>query len=153
MPEMFLTKRKRSNKVFAEMPCRLTSKVKLFTTRSVTLQSSKRQIVCMIYSRMQISKRVKNLFADFRWIGPYFIEKELRINNYLVRKIGTNKLEVLQRMRLRHFITRQPLADMQIPPQEWKLDTEVSIKHDDLYAKAWQRDYERPKFSTTKTIM
>ena len=33
----------------------------------------------------------KNPFTDFRWIGPYLIEKILRNNNYVVRKIGTNK--------------------------------------------------------------
>ena len=132
--------------MFAEMPCRLTSNINLFTTRNLTLQSSKKQNPCMIYSRMQINKGVKIPSAEFRWIGSYIIEKVLRINNYLVRKIGTNKIEVLLRMRLRQFTTRQPLADIQILPQDRKADTEVSIKHEDLYAKAWQRDHERPIF-------
>ena len=39
-------------------------------------------------------------FTDFRWIGPYNIEKVLPIKNYLVRKIGTNKTQILHRMRL-----------------------------------------------------
>ena len=34
-------------------------------------------------------------FTDFRWIGPYFIEKVLPNNKYLVRKIGTNKTQIL----------------------------------------------------------
>ena len=34
-------------------------------------------------------------FTEFRWVGPYIIEKVLPINNYLVRKIGTNKTQVL----------------------------------------------------------
>ena len=33
--------------------------------------------------------------TDFRWIGPYIIEKVLPNNNYLVRKIGTNKTQIL----------------------------------------------------------
>ena len=37
-------------------------------------------------------------FTDFRWIGPYIIEKVLPNNNYLVRKIGTNKTQILHRM-------------------------------------------------------
>ena len=37
----------------------------------------------------------KNLFAEFRWIGPSRIEKVLPNNIYLVRKIGTNKTQVL----------------------------------------------------------
>ena len=30
-------------------------------------------------------------FTDFRWIGPYIVEKVLPNNNYLVRNIGTNR--------------------------------------------------------------
>ena len=40
-------------------------------------------------------------FTDFRWLGPYIIEKVLPNNNYVVRKIGTNKMQILHRMRLR----------------------------------------------------
>ena len=42
-------------------------------------------------------------FTDFRWIGPYFIEKVLTKNNYLVRKTGTDKTQILHRMRLRQL--------------------------------------------------
>ena len=45
-------------------------------------------------------------FTDFRWIGPYIIEKLLPNNNYLVSKIGTNKTQVLYGMRLRQFTPR-----------------------------------------------
>ena len=30
-------------------------------------------------------------FRDFRWIGPYLVEKVLPNNNYLVRILKTNK--------------------------------------------------------------
>ena len=36
-------------------------------------------------------------FTEFRWIGPFIIEKALPNSNYLVRKIGTNKTQVLHR--------------------------------------------------------
>ena len=77
-------------------------------------------------------------FTEFRWFGPYNIEKVLPNNNYLVRKIGTNKPQVLHRMRMRQFAPRQPLNDMRIRPQDWKPDPEVSLKHDDLDARAWE---------------
>ena len=51
-------------------------------------------------------------FTEFRWTGPYIIEKVLPNNNYLVRKIGTNKTQVLHRMRIRQFTPRQPPAVM-----------------------------------------
>ena len=85
-------------------------------------------------------------FTDFRWIGPYTIEKLLPINKYLVRKIGTNKTQVLHRMRMRQFTPRQPPAEITVKPQEYKSDPEVSLNHDDLYARAWECDYEQPFF-------
>ena len=53
-------------------------------------------------------------FTEFQWVGPYIIEKVLPNNNYLVRKIGTNKTQVLHRMRMRQFSPRQPPADITI---------------------------------------
>ena len=86
----------------------------------------------------------KNPFTEFRWIGPYTMEKVLANNNYLVRKIGTNKTQVLHPMR--HFTPRQPPADITVKPQKLKSDPEVSLHHDDLYAKAWKYNFEQPIF-------
>ena len=85
-------------------------------------------------------------FTEFRWIGPYIIEKVLTNNNYLVRKNGTNKTQVLIRMGMPQFTPRQPPADIPIKPQEHKPDPDVSLKYDDLYARAWEYDYEQPIF-------
>ena len=79
-------------------------------------------------------------------VGPYIIEKVLSNNKYLVRKIGTNKMQLLHRMRMRQFTHRQPSADIRITPQDYKPDLDVSLKHDDLYARAWEYDYEQPFF-------
>ena len=64
----------------------------------------------------------------------------------MVRKIGTNKTQVLHRMRTRQFIPRQPPADITVKPQEYKFDPEVSLHHDVLYAGAWEYDFEQPIF-------
>ena len=85
-------------------------------------------------------------FTDFRWIGPYIIEKVLPNNNYLVRKAGTNKTQILHRMRLRQFTPRQPIPDIPITPREWQPDPEVVITRDDLYARAWECEYDEPRF-------
>ena len=84
-------------------------------------------------------------FTEFRWIGPYIIEKVPK-NNYLVRKIGTNKTQVLIRMRMRQFTPRQPPADITVKPQEDTSDPEMSLHHDNLYARAWEYDYDQPIF-------
>ena len=47
---------------------------------------------------------------------------------------------------MRQFTSRQPPADLRITPQEYKPDPDVSLKHDDLYAGAWECDYEQPIF-------
>ena len=85
-------------------------------------------------------------FTEVLWIGPYIIEKVLPNKNYLVRKIGTNKTQVLHRMRMRQFTPRQPPADIPIKPQGYKSDPEVSLHHVDLYARAWEYDFEQPIF-------
>ena len=85
---------------------------------------------------------------DFRWIGPYIIEKVLPNNKYLVRKNGTNKTQILDRLRLRQFTHRQQLPDMPVTQREWQPDPEVVITHDDLYARAWECEYDEPIFNS-----
>ena len=88
--------------------------------------------------------------TDFWWIGPYIIEKVLTNNNYVVRKIGTNITQILHRMRLRQFKTRQPIPDTPVTPREWQPDPQVIIKHDDLYARAWECEYDKPIFDSDR---
>ena len=47
---------------------------------------------------------------------------------------------------MRQFRPRQPPADIQIKPQEYKSDPKVSLKYDNLYARAWEYVYEQPIF-------
>ena len=47
---------------------------------------------------------------------------------------------------MRQFAPREPPADIRVKPQEYKTDPEVSLNHDDLYARASEYDYERPIF-------
>ena len=87
-------------------------------------------------------------FTDFRWIGPYIVEKVLPNNNYVLRKIGTNKTKILHRMRVRHFTPRQPIPNIPVTPREWQPDPEIIIKHDDLYARAWECEYDKSIFDS-----
>ena len=99
-----------------------------------------------VYILRPKAKGSKFPFTEFRWIGPYIIENVLPNNNYLLRKIGTNKTQVLHRMRMRQFTPRQPPVDIQVKPQEYKSDPEVSLNHDDLDARTWEYDFEQPVF-------
>ena len=130
------------------MPCKRRSNIKLTTTKKPTLQNSKKQNWVYVLQPKVDQQGSKTPFTEFRWIGPYIIQKVLPNNNFLVRKIGTNKTQLLHRMRMRQFTPGQPPADIRVKPQEYKPDPEVSLNHDDLYARAWEYDYEQPIFDT-----
>ena len=87
-------------------------------------------------------------FTDFRWIGPYIIGEVLPNNNYVVRKIGTNNTQIFHRMRLRQFTPHQPIPDIPVTQRGWQPDPEVVITHDDLYARAWECEYDEPIFDS-----
>ena len=53
-------------------------------------------------------------------------------------------------MRLRQFTPRQPIPDTKVTPGEWQPDPEVIIKHDDLYARAWECEYDKPIFDSDR---
>ena len=55
-------------------------------------------------------------------------------------------MQTLHRMRLRQFTSHQPIPDIPITPREWQPDPEVVIKHDGLYARAWECEYDEPIF-------
>ena len=51
-------------------------------------------------------------------------------------------------MRLQKFTPRKPIPDILITPREWQPDPEVVIKNDDLYARAWECEYDEPMFDS-----
>ena len=51
-------------------------------------------------------------------------------------------------MTLRQFTPRQPIPETPVTPREWQPDPEVIIKHDDLYARAWECEYDKPIFAS-----
>ena len=116
----------------------------LNTTKKPTLQSSKKPIFKNILQLKADHGGSKIPFTEFRWIGPYNIEKVLPNKGYLLRKNGTNKTQLLYRMRMCQFTPHQLPDDIQITPQEWKPNPEMSLKHDDLYSRAWDCEYDQP---------
>ena len=51
-------------------------------------------------------------------------------------------------MKLRQFTPRQPTSDIPATQREWQPDPEVVITHDDLYARAWECEYDEPIFDS-----
>ena len=100
---------------------------------------------CFILNPKADTQATKIPFRDFRWVGPYKVEKVLPNNNYIVRRLCTNKTQLLHRIRLRKYTPQAPLADNFVRETDWqKEDTLVS--QDDLYAHAWDSNFGSSPF-------
>ena len=82
----------------------------------------------------------KNSFRDYRWGGPYIVQKASPNNNYFVRKIKTNKAQILHRIRLENFVPNKPLTDT-YRNEELQPDEDTKIPQDDLYTLTWEADF------------
>ena len=80
-------------------------------------------------------------FREFRWIGPYEVEKVLPNNNYIVRSLRTNKTQLLHRMRFRKFRPSAPFADNFVRETDWQKDDNIMVTHDYLYAHTWDTKF------------
>ena len=130
----------------ARTPCKLISTTKRIIVKKTNASKLKKQHYVYVLKSKADHRGSKIPFTDFRWISPYIVEKALPNKKYLVRKLGTNKIHFLHCMRLRLFTPRQPIPDVQTTSQKWNPDTELIIKHDDLYVRAWESEHETPIF-------
>ena len=60
--------------------------------------------------------------------------------NYIIRRINTNKTQILHRIRLKKFVPNKPLED-NFREQRLQPDEEVVIPQDDLYSLTWETDF------------
>ena len=79
-------------------------------------------------------------FRDYRWVGPFIVQKVLPNENYIVRRMNTNKTQILHRIRLERFVPNQPLED-NFREQRLQPDKEIIIPQDDLYVITWETDF------------
>ena len=77
---------------------------------------------------------------DFRWIVPYIVEKALPNNNYIVRKLNTNKTQILHRILLRKYNPEKPPED-NCSEAQWQTDDNIVVPQDDLYTIAWEAEF------------
>ena len=96
---------------------------------------------CYILNPKADTQATKIPFREFRWCGPYKIEKVLPNNNYIVRSLGINKAQLLHRIRLRKFTPQAPLADIFVRETVWQKDDQMPIAYDDLYAQLWNTNF------------
>ena len=72
----------------------------------------------------------KIVFPEFRWIGPYVIETVLTNEYCIRRRLDSNKLHVLHRIRLREYKPNNVLQDDR-PETKLQADDGRVIPQDD----------------------
>ena len=73
-------------------------------------------------------------------------------NNYIVRKLNSNKTQILHRIRLRKYTPNTPLQDIR-PEGNLQADDEIIIPQDDLYIISWETNFDDfPPSSEPHTI-
>ena len=85
---------------------------------------------CFILQPIANHQRSKISFREYRWIGPYVVEKILPNENFNVRKLNSNKTQILHRIRLRKYEPNTVLEDIR-PEGNLQPDDEIVIPQDD----------------------
>ena len=84
-------------------------KYKRYYDKKAKASPLKEKDYCFILQPKADHQGSKIPFRDFRWIGPYIKEKVLPNHNYIVRRLNTNKTQILHRIRLRKYNPEKPL--------------------------------------------
>ena len=95
---------------------------------------------CYVLQPKADTQSTKIPFRDFQWVGPYIVIKVLENNNYIVRRLHSNKSQILHRIRIRKFTPREPIIEKE-QEENLESDDSVEIQQDDLYAIAWASDF------------
>ena len=120
--------------------CSHISNTKKYYDKKAKASPLKEKDYCFILQPKADHQGSKIPFRDFRWIGPYIVEKVLPNNNYIVRKLHTNKTQILHRIRLRKYNPEKPPED-NYSEATWQTDDNIVVPQDDLYTIAWEAEF------------
>ena len=95
---------------------------------------------CFILQPIADHQGSKIPFREYRWTGPYIVEKVLPNENYIVRKLNSNKTQILHRIRLRKYEPNTVLQDIR-PEGNLQPDDGIVIPQDDLYVITWETEF------------
>ena len=95
---------------------------------------------CFILQAIADHQGSKIPFREYRWTGPYIVEKVLPNENYIVRKLNSNKTQLLHCIRLRKYEPNTVLQDIR-PEGNLHPDDEIIIPQDDLYVITWETNF------------
>ena len=106
---------------------------------------------CLVFQPNADHQGSKRPFRDFRWTGPFVVQKVLPNNNYIVRRLNTNKTQILHRIRLKKIVPNVPLED-KYKEEKLQPDELIIIPQDDLYTISWEADFEYELFEPSRNI-
>ena len=115
-------------------------KYKEYYDRKAKAAPLKESEYCFVLQPKADNQGSKIPFCDYRWVGPFIVQKVLPNENYIVRRLNTNKTQILHRIRLKKFVPNQPLED-NFREQRLQPDEEIVIPQDDLYIITWETDF------------
>ena len=115
-------------------------KYKKYYDKKAKASPLKEKDYCFILQPKADHQRSKIPFRDVRWIGPYLVQKVLPNNNYIVRKLNTNKTQILHRIRLRKY-NPENLPEDNHQETQWQVDDNIVVPQDDLYTIAWEAEF------------
>ena len=73
-------------------------------------------------------------------MGPFITQKILPNENYIVRRLNTNKTQILHCIRPKKFVPNQPIED-NFREDQLQQDAEIVIPQDDLYTITWETNF------------
>ena len=115
-------------------------KYKEYYDRKAKAAPLKEKEYCFVLQPKADNQGSKIPFRDYRWVGPFVVHKVLPNENYIVRRINTNKTQILHRIRLKKFVPNRPIED-NFQEQRLQPDEEIVIPQDDLYVITWETDF------------
>ena len=115
-------------------------KYKKYYDKKAKAPPLKEKDYCFILQPKADHQGSKIPFRDFRWIGSYLVEKVLPNNNYIVRKLNTNKTQSLHRIRLRKYNPEKP-PDDNYQGAQWQIEDNIVVPQDDLYTIAGEAEF------------
>ena len=126
-------------------------KYKEYYDRKAKAAPLKQNDYCFILQPIADQQGSKIPIREYRWIGPYIVEKDLPNQNYIVTKLNSNKTQILHRIRLRKCEPNTVLQDIR-PEGNLQTDDEIIIPQDDLYVITWETNFgEFPNSTETDT--
>ena len=124
-------------------------KYKDYYDRKAKAAPLKEKDYCFVLQPKADNQASKIPFREYRWIGPFVVQTVLSNDNYIVRRLNTNKTQILHRIKLKKFVPNAPLENI-YDGEKLQPDNEIVVPQDDVYTISWEVDFEYELFEPRK---